>query len=98
MLLLLLLRSQHQQNLPYTNWERITERRSAIARALRESPSLWGQLEDSDWLQAIWEEAAAYAASDTGLEFPDALPWDIRRQVLAQEWLPQWESRGSRHW
>lgn len=69
-------------------WERQPERRSAswqitirnqrrgILRRLRETPSLQPKLDDSDWWQAVWDDATAYAAQETGLaDFPDVCPW-----------------------
>lgn len=88
-LLLLLIQWQHHPPLPLACRARIASKRNMIARALRESPHLWKQLEHRHWRRMVWAEAAAGAARDTGLTFPDTCPWGIRHQVLSHSWLPE---------
>jgi hypothetical protein len=81
-------------------WQRQTERRGAswqvtirnqrrgIARRLAETPSLRPRLASSGWWDAVWEDAVAQAAEETGLaDFPETCPWSPQ-QVLSEHWLP----------
>ena len=88
-LLLLLIQWQHRPVLPLACRARIASKRNQIAGALREVPTNWSKLEDPQWRQKVWAEAASHAARETGLSFPDTCPWGIRHQVLSHAWLPE---------
>lgn len=67
----------------------IRNQRRGIARRLDETPSLRPKLADPNWWAAVWDDAAAQAAQETGLSvFPDVCPWRPA-EVLDQEWLPE---------
>ncbi|MBK1700589.1 DUF29 domain-containing protein [Thiococcus pfennigii] len=85
-----LLTWQHQPGWRGASW-RITIRnqRRGVARRLDETPSLRPKLDDPDWWAAVWDDATARAAQETGLsEFPEVCPWPAS-DVLDQEWLPE---------
>ncbi len=90
LLLAHLLKWQKQPGRRGTSW-RITIRnqRRGVARRLDETPSLRTKLDDPDWWAAVWDDATAQAAQETGLsEFADVCPWPAS-DVLDQEWLPE---------
>jgi len=90
LLLAHLLKWQGQPGRRGASW-RITIRnqRRGIARRLDETPSLRPKLANPDWWAAVWDDATAQAAQETGLsEFPDVCPWPAS-DVLDQEWLPE---------
>ena len=84
-----LLKWQRQPERRGASWEiTIRNQRRGIMRRLRETPSLQPKLNDPDWWQAVWEDAIAQAAQETGLsDFPEFCAWS-RDQVLAESWLP----------
>ena len=89
LLLAHLLKWQRQSERRGASW-RITIRnqRRGIARRLEETPSLRPKLADPNWWAAVWDDATAQAAQETGhSDFPDACPWSAS-DVLDQEWLP----------
>ncbi|MEA1053756.1 DUF29 domain-containing protein [Lamprobacter modestohalophilus] len=83
------LKWQRQPERRGASWEiTIRNQRRGMMRRLRETPSLQPKLNDQDWWQAVWDDAIAQAAQETGLaDFPDICPW-TRDQVLAESWLP----------
>jgi hypothetical protein len=89
LLLAHLLKWQLQGGRRGASW-RITIRnqRRGIVRRLQETPSLRPKLDDPDWWAAVWYDATAQAAEETGLsDFPDACPW-TPTQTLDPDWLP----------
>lgn len=84
-----LLKWQRQPERRGASWEiTIRNQRRGILRRLQETPSLKPKLDTPDWWQAVWDDAIAQAAQETGLaDFPERCPW-TREQVLAESWLP----------
>ena len=66
----------------------IRNQRRSLARRLSETPSLSPRLTEPDWWAAVWDDATAQAAEETGLaDFPETCPWAADR-ILDQGWLP----------
>ncbi|MEA3642534.1 MAG: DUF29 domain-containing protein [Lamprobacter sp.] len=84
-----LLKWQRQPERRGASWEiTIRNQRRGLHRRLQETPSLQPKLDTPDWWQAVWDDAIAQAAQETGLaDFPERCPW-TREQVLAESWLP----------
>lgn len=84
-----LLKWQMQPGRRGASWEiTIRNQRRGIERRLNETPSLRPKLEEADWWAAVWDDATAQAASETGLtDFPESFPWSAT-QVLDQGWKP----------
>ena len=62
--------------------------RESLIDHLLEVPSLKPKLQDLVWIRAIWRDAVAKAADETGLaNFPDACPWSVE-QILSLDFLP----------
>jgi hypothetical protein len=89
-LLVHLLKWQIQPGRQGASWQvTIRNQRRGVARRLRDTPSLRPRLQDPDWWAAVWDDAIAQAAVETGLsEFPDSCPWRAE-QVLDEGWLPE---------
>ena len=89
LLLAQLLKWQTQPGRRDASWQiSIRNQRRGIARRLDETPSLKRMLDEPSWWAAVWDDATAQAAQETGLsDFPDACPWSAS-EVLDQEWLP----------
>lgn len=85
-----LLKWQYQPERQGASWEKtIRAQRKEIQYALDESPSLRPKLEEARWLDMVWTKAVAQAVGETGLDcFPEACPWAIEDEVLAETWLP----------
>ena len=90
LLLAHLLKWQRQSDRRGASWQvTIRNQRRGIARRLEETPSLHPRLASSGWWNAVWEDAVAQAAEETGLaDFPEACPWSPQ-QVLDEHWLPE---------
>lgn len=71
------------------SWLRtIRDQRTAIARRLARMPSLKPLLEDPEWLEDAFNDAARLAAEQTGIdEFPHACPWTVAG-ILNPGYLP----------
>ncbi|GAB4365402.1 MAG: DUF29 domain-containing protein [Methylohalobius crimeensis] len=84
-----LLKWRYQSERRGNSWRRtIKVQRKDIAYLLKESPSLKGKFNDSEWMDLIWEKAAAQAATETELDvFPEANPWTIG-EILDFDWFP----------
>lgn len=84
-----LLKWQFQPERRCRSWERtIVVQRRAIMRHLKEVPSLSTRLDNSEWLDKVWDDAITIAVQETGLsDFPDSLTWQIK-EVLGENWLP----------
>lgn len=83
-----LLKWKFQPELRSKSWQNtIREQRSAIARTLHASPSLYHTLGDAQWLKLVWRHAIADATTETGLDFPDHAIWTTSR-VLDPNFFP----------
>ena len=82
-------------------WQELPDGRGAVARTviryqrkgimhmLEESPSLAEAMNTRRWLDVAWTDAMATAAADAHVDhLPEACPWSMREQVLAEGWLP----------
>jgi len=85
-----LLKWRHQPERQGASWEKaIKAQRKEVRYVLDESPSLMPKLEEAKWLDVIWAKAVAQAVGETGLDcFPEACPWSITDEVLADAWFP----------
>ncbi|EXJ15904.1 DUF29 domain-containing protein [Imhoffiella purpurea] len=90
LLLAHLLKWQKQPGRRGASWQiTIRNQRRGIARRLDETPSLRPKLADFGWWSAVWDDATAQAAQETGFsDFPDICPWPAS-DVLDQGWLPE---------
>ena len=88
-LLMHLLKWQHQSELRGRSWElTIVEQRRRIAKLLSANPSLRNQL--PDLLPEAYDDATFGAMRETGLPqatFPALCPWAVE-EVLGEGWLP----------
>jgi hypothetical protein len=76
LLLAHLLKWQFQPALRCASWEKtIREQRRAVARRLRNAPSLKHVLADDEWRDEVWGDAASLARNETGLDIPDYWLW-----------------------
>jgi hypothetical protein len=67
----------------------IREQRRARTLHLEGVPSLRATLRDPRWFAAVWADALAQTAEETGLaSFPEACPWS-EAQFLDLEFLPE---------
>jgi hypothetical protein len=67
----------------------IREQRRALALHLEDVPSLRATLRNPKWFAAVWADALAKAAEETGLaSFPETCPWS-EAQFLDLEFLPE---------
>ena len=84
-----LLKWQFQPARQSASWRRtLREQRRAIALHLEDVPSLKAVLRQDRWFAAVWADAVAKAADETGLEgFPETCPWYVE-QCLDPEFLP----------
>ncbi|WP_439849196.1 DUF29 domain-containing protein [Thioalkalicoccus limnaeus] len=84
-----LLKWRYQPERRGASWQvTIRNQRRGILRRLEETPSLRGHLREPTWWAAVWDDAIAQAAQETGLaEFPEQCPW-TEAEVLAESWLP----------
>jgi hypothetical protein len=84
-----LLKWQYQPERQGSSWQRtIKEQRKAIARRLKNTPSLKAPINDVEWLEDTWSDAVSLAINETGLDcFPEACRWSIE-DILAEDWLP----------
>lgn len=84
-----LIKWQRQSERWGASWEiSIRNQRRGISRRLEETPSLRPRLADPAWWAAVWDDATAQAAQETGLaDFADRCPWSAT-DVLDQAWLP----------
>ncbi len=89
LLLAHLLKWQFQPERRGASWQiTIRNQRRGIARRLRKTPSLTADLKDPDWWNAVWDDAIAQAAQETGLaNFLDTCPWDSQ-DILSECWFP----------
>lgn len=85
-----LLKWQFQPERRGATWEKtIKAQRKEIGYTLDESPSLRPKLQEPRWLDMVWARAVAQAVNETGLDcFPDACPWIVEDEILAEGWRP----------
>jgi ribosomal protein L29 len=84
-----LLKWQYQSARQSSSWQRtIKEQRKAIARRLKNTPSLKASIYDLEWLADAWGDAISITINETGMDcFPESCPWTIEN-ILAENWLP----------
>jgi hypothetical protein len=84
-----LLKWQYQPERQSGSWQRtIKEQRKAIARRLKNTPSLKASIHDPEWLEDAWGDAISIAIGETGVgNFPESCPWSIEN-ILSEGWLP----------
>ncbi|TAN47982.1 MAG: DUF29 domain-containing protein [Methylococcaceae bacterium] len=89
LLLAHLLKWQYQPGYRGTSWERtIKEQRNRIAIRIRKTPSLKADLQDPEWWDGVWADAARIAENETGIlnQFPVSFPWDFEQVMDADFW------------
>ena len=84
-----LLKWQYQPEHQSGSWQRtIKEQRKAIARRLKNTPSLKASIYDTEWIEDAWGDAISITINETGLgNFPETCPWTIEN-ILSENWLP----------
>lgn len=84
-----LLKWQYQPERQSGSWKRtIKEQRKAIARRLKNTPSLKVSTCDPEWLEDTWGDAISITINETGMgSFPESCPWTIEN-ILSEDWLP----------
>jgi hypothetical protein len=85
-----LLKWQYEPSHRGSSWEiTIKTQRRAIQRHIKQVPSLKSKLNDSDWLESVWDDALALAAKETGLDcFPETCTWSLD-QIFSTDFWPQ---------
>jgi hypothetical protein len=85
-----LLKWSHQPERRGKSWAfTIREQRRALTLHLEGIPSLRATLRDPKWFAAVWADALAKAAEETGLaDFPEVCPWS-EAQFFDLEFLPE---------
>lgn len=90
-LIMHLLKWQFQPHLQGKSWLlTIKNQRKALAKALKDSPSLVRFLNDDNWLQAVWTDAVDDAVIETGYTedmFPPSPIWEVA-QILDESFFP----------
>src|SRR5665213_2553937 len=89
LLLVHLLKWRHQPERRGKSWEfTVREQRRAIVLHLEDVPSLRVTLGNPRWFAAVWSDALAKAAEETGLtSFPETCPWS-QAEILDPDFLP----------
>jgi hypothetical protein len=84
-----LLKWRYQPERQGGSWQRtIKEQRKAIARRLKNTPSLKASLNNMEWLEDVWGDAVSLAIHETGMDsFPETCPWTLTN-LLSEDWLP----------
>jgi Domain of unknown function DUF29 len=84
-----LLKWQYQPERQSGSWQRtIKEQRKAIARRIKNTPSLKTSLNDTEWLEDAWGDAVSMTITETGISsFPETCPWSVEN-ILSDTWLP----------
>jgi hypothetical protein len=92
-----LLKWQYQPERQSGSWQRtIKEQRKAIARRLKNTPSLKASINDPEWLEDAWGDAISITINETGMaSFPESCPWTIEN-VLSENWLPSSTGAGEK--
>jgi ribosomal protein L29 len=91
-----LLKWQYQSARQSSSWQRtIKEQRKAIARRLKNTPSLKASIHDLEWLADAWGDAISITINETGIDdFPESCPWTIEN-ILSENWLPSSTTDGN---
>lgn len=84
-----LLKWQYQPERQSGSWQRtIKEQRKAIARRIKNTPSLKTSLNDAEWFEDAWGDAVSMTIVETGISsFTEACPWTVEN-ILSDTWLP----------
>jgi hypothetical protein len=84
-----LLKWQYQPECQGSSWQRtIKEQRKAVARRLKNTPSLKASINDSEWLEDVWGDAISLTITETGMDcFPETCPWTVEN-IVSEDWLP----------
>ena len=84
-----LLKWQYQPERQSGSWQRtIKEQRKAIARRIKNTPSLKVSLNDPEWFEDAWGDAVSMTIIETGISsFPETCPWTVEN-ILSETWLP----------
>ncbi|CAK0781713.1 DUF29 domain-containing protein [Gammaproteobacteria bacterium] len=84
-----LLKWEYQPERRGTSWQiTIRNQRRGIVRRLNSTPSLKRELENQEWWDAVWDDATAQAAQETGLSsFPEICPWTVT-ELFNPDWFP----------
>jgi ribosomal protein S17E len=86
-----LLKWQYQSTYRSVSWETtIKHQRKQVNLALKSTPSLKTRLENSDWIELVWDNALHQAYKETSLPidtFPEFMSWSFD-QVLDPNFLP----------
>jgi hypothetical protein len=84
-----LLKWQYQPERQSGSWQRtIKEQRKAIARRIKNTPSLKTSLNDPEWLEDAWGDAVSMTIIETGIgSFPEVCPWTVEN-IMSDIWLP----------
>lgn len=84
-----LLKWQFQPERRGDSWERtIREQRKAIARRVKNTPSLQASLQDAEWLADAWGDAITMTIAETSINnLPESCPWRVEH-ILSESWLP----------
>jgi hypothetical protein len=92
-----LLKCQYQPERQSGSWQRtIKEQRKAIARRLKNTPSLKVSANDPEWLEDAWGDAISITINETGMNsFPEVCPWTIEN-ILSEDWLPSSVGEGGK--
>ncbi|RBP08231.1 uncharacterized protein DUF29 [Roseiarcus fermentans] len=85
-----LLKWRFQSEKRSASWRNtINLQRKRIALLIKGTPSLDAVMRDPDWREAMWLDAVAQAARETGIDegaFPEACPWDPAETLDASFW------------
>jgi ribosomal protein L29 len=84
-----LLKWRYQPERQSGSWQRtIKEQRKAIARRLKNTPSLKESINDSEWFEDAWGDAISITINEAGMSsLPELCPWTIEN-ILSENWLP----------
>jgi Domain of unknown function DUF29 len=84
-----LLKWQYQPERQSGSWQRtIKEQRKAIARRIKNTPSLKTSLNDPEWFEDAWGDAVSMTIIETGISsFPEICPWTVEN-IMSDTWLP----------
>jgi hypothetical protein len=85
-----LLKWQYQPSHRSRSWENtIREQRARCKRRLKKTPSLRPMLTEDEWVDEMWADGVSIARQETSFEdFPETCPWDLKAEVLKDDWLP----------
>jgi len=67
----------------------ITEQRKRVVLQIQKTPSLKGNLNNTDWWSGVWADTLDIATRETGFlyeRFPEACPWDYNQITNTDFW------------